>query len=103
MNVRGLTSVPAAGRLSAEGAEPGKAVAGGGVTPPGSPAVSVRVSGSSAMSQAGEASDLELLSQLKAKVEAGEYRIDYAALSRALAEDWWLSADIEAAPKGDAR
>ena len=55
------------------------------------PAVSVNVSGLGAapLAAAGpsELSDAELLAELRARVERGEFRIDYDGLARSLIED----------------
>jgi anti-sigma28 factor (negative regulator of flagellin synthesis) len=95
VNIRGLIPLPTTGRGPGDtqpAAAPLPPAAPGTAAAPASPAVSVQVSGASGAQPTAAPSDAELLAQLKARLESGDYRIDYPALARALAEDWWHAA-----------
>lgn len=97
MNLRQLTgtSLPAASaERSASARVDAEASRVGAPPTAAAPAASVQVSNAAASSLAAavsladqDPSDKELLAALKARIEAGEFQIDYGNLARALVED----------------
>jgi len=95
VNIRGVSSPAPGVQVAGDRADTAPARAAPAAGPAGAaaaPAVSLHDSPVAATLPAADATDLLLLGQLKARLDAGQYQVDYDALARALAEDWWLGA-----------